>query len=271
MDEPRDTKPFKGQHNESASQRRNELFTLIGFALGCASWGWTVIAPDSSIWFGTALLFTAFAFMLWGLWRVWTVRKRWFGLVAVIALIGFLLFDWRIVVRPQRDKPFQDLLIEGYHLTNECQSIPGTTQMPTWMRDQSKGWQARTEQLIGERLKPNDAQTWQKAIVIGMIKDEGTNAYQCLWLSSKVAALETILANNFYPNLRHRNDIGPIYWLNAVNGQVDISQILQRGDKGSRLYINGGGSEKNPNGQITVTGHNLPVKNGIITFTPEVP
>ena len=110
-----------------------------------------------------------------------------------IATLGFAAFDWRVVVKPQRDKPFRDLLVEGYHLTNECGSIPGDTQMPTWIRDQSKGWQSRAQQLIGERLRPTDAQTWQKAVVIGTINDEGINAYQCLWLSNKVAALETIV------------------------------------------------------------------------------
>jgi hypothetical protein len=56
-----------------------------------------------------------------------------------------------------------------------------------------------------------------------------------------------------------------------VNGQVDISDVLKRGNKQGRLYLNGGGPEKNPSGQVVVAGHDLPVKDGIITFTPEIP
>jgi hypothetical protein len=152
----------KEKPGEDTTQRRNELFTLFGFGLGCASWGWTAIAPESSIWFGTLLLFAAVVSVLWGVWRVWAFRTVWFALLALVSFIGFASFDWRVVVKRQRNKPFRDLLVEGYHITNECQGIPGDTQMPEWMRDQSKGWQSRAQQLIGDRLKEADAQCGKK-------------------------------------------------------------------------------------------------------------
>jgi hypothetical protein len=141
-DTSKSKKTLRASPDGEATQRRNDLITLIGLALAFASWGWTVIAPESSVWFGSILLFAAFASALWALWRVWALRKGWFWLPAFAAIAVFTAFDWSVVVRPQRGEPFRDLLVEGYHLTNECESIPGTTQMPTWMRDQSKGWQS---------------------------------------------------------------------------------------------------------------------------------
>jgi hypothetical protein len=192
-------------------------------------------------------------------------------MTALVVLVAFVLFDWTVVVKPQRGKPFRDLLVEGYHLTNGRESIPADTQMPTWMRDQSKEWQARTQELIGERLKPADAQTWQKAIVIGTVDDETVNGYQCVWPSNKVAALETIIARDFDSKVMHSDDVGSIYWLNAVNGKVDISEALKGGKIQGRLYLNGGGRAKNPSGQIIVTGHDPALKDGTITFTPSAP
>jgi hypothetical protein len=128
------------------------------------------------------------------------------------------------------------------------------------MRDQSKAWQSRVEQLIRERLNATDAQTWQKAIVIGSINDENTNGYQCLWLSTKVAALEKIVANDFQATLNHRDDVGPTYWLNAVNGEVDMTDVFKTGVMSAHVYINGGGS-----GMVKVKGH-TPIQNGTVTF-----
>jgi hypothetical protein len=259
----------KKQPDPERTQRRNDLLTLIGVALGCASWGWTVLAPESSVKFGSALLFAGVAIFLLGLWRVWRNRKVWFGVTALIAILGFGAFDWFVVVKPQRGKVFQDLLVEGYHLTNECQSIPGDTQIPAWIRDQSKAWQSRSQQLIGERLNATDAQTWQSAIVIGTVNDEGMNAYQCLWLANKIAALESIVAAEFEPNLKHRDKIGPTYWLNAVNGEVDMTQLLKSGMQNASVFINGGG-KNNPSGMVRVKG-NAPFKNGTVNFQLQPP
>jgi len=241
----------------------------MGVALAFASWGWTVIAPDSSAVFGSLLLFAAVLLVLVGIHRVWTRGRILFWLAVSVSIVGFGVFDWLIVVKPQRGKPFRDLLVEGYHLTNECEAIPGDTQMPTWMRDQSKGWQSRVQQLIGARLSSADAQIWQQAIVIGTISDENTNAYQCLWLGTKVAALETIVAAEFEPSLKHRDRVGATYWLNAVNGEVDMSEVFKSGNRDARIYINGG-RKNNPTGMIKVTGHGLPIKSGTINFQPEI-
>jgi hypothetical protein len=262
------SKPKKIPDTES-TRRSNDLLNWIGVALGFASWGWTALAPESSVVFGSVLLFAAVAISLFGLWRVWAIRRLLFVATALATVIGVGAFDWYVVVKPQRGKAFQDLLVEGYHLTNECGAIPGDTQMPTWMRDQSKGWQSRAQQLIGSRLSPADAQTWQQAVVIGTIKDENTNAYQCLWLGTKVAALETIVATEFEPNLKHRDQVGPTYWLNAVNGEVDVSDVFKSGNKDARIYVNGGGKD-NPSGMIKVKGHDLPIKSGTINFQPEI-
>jgi hypothetical protein len=246
------------------------MLTWIGIALGCASWGWTVLAPNSSVVFGSCLLFAAVSLFLVGLWRVWSARTIWFVATTLVVVAGFSAFDWLVVVRPQRGKDFRVLLVEGYHLTNECQSIPGDQEMPSWIRDQSKAWQSRAQQLIEEKLNATDAQTWQSAIVIGTVDDEKMNGYQCLWLADKVAALEKIIAANFDASLRHRDDIGPTFWLNAVNGEVDMTPVLQSGLPGAGVYINGGGKKKNPSGVVRVTGK-APFKNGTVNFQLQPP
>jgi hypothetical protein len=183
----------------------------------------------------------------------------------VVVIAAFSAVGWFGIVKPQRDKPFRDLLVEGYHLTNECQSIPADQEMPSWIRDQSKAWQSRVQQLIEEKLNATDSQTWQSAIVIGTVNDEKMNGYQCLWLTDKVAALEKIIAANFDADLRHRDDIGPTWWLNAVNGEVDMPQVFQSGIPGGSVYINGGGS-----GVVKVTGK-TPFKNGTVKFQLQPP
>ncbi len=146
-------KPIKPK-NADSKQRVNDLLSFASFGLGCGSWAWSVISPESSIFFGSVLLLAAVFFTWLGVQRVWTFGKFWRVTVPVLLLGVFLAFDWFVVVRPQRGKAFQDLLVEGYHLTNECEAIPGDTQMPTWIRDQSNGWQSRVQQLIGARLEP---------------------------------------------------------------------------------------------------------------------
>jgi hypothetical protein len=246
------------------TQRRNDLLALLGVSLGCASWGWTVLAPDSSVVFGSLLLFAAVGTFLFGLWRVWTVRRVWFVATALLAVIGFTAFDWFVVVRPQRGKPFRELLVEGYHLTNECQSIPANQEMPSWIRDQSKAWQSRVQQLVEEKLTAAEAQTWQSAMVIGTVNDEKLNGYQCLWLGNKVSALEKIVATNFQASLKHREQIAPTFWLDAVNGEVDMTPVLNSGVQGAGVYINGGGIG------VKVKG-NAPIKNGTVTFQLQPP
>ena len=234
--------PKQKKKEAESKQRLSELLNLASFALGCGSWGWTVIAPESSAIFGSVLLFVAVIFALLGLQRIWTVGKIWFGLAAMILIAGFGVFDWFIVVKPQRGKPFQALLVEGYHISNECQAIPGATLMPDWMRDQSKEWQARVQQLVADKLSPNDAQLWQGAIVVGLVKDENLNAYQCLWLANKVGALETIIAAEYDPKLKHRDYNGPTYWFDAANGKVDISDAFKNGNRQASIFVNGGNS-----------------------------
>jgi hypothetical protein len=249
-----------------STQRRNELLSLVGISLTFLSWGSTFLPWQTSSWLGSGLLCAAAISLVLGLWRVWGFGRIWFALPALTVAVATITLGWFGIVKPQRGKPFRDSLVEGYHLTNECESIPGNTEMPTWMRDQSKGWQSRVGQLIAEHLSATDAQEWEKAIVIGTVKDENTNAYQCLWLGNKVAALETIVATEFEPKLKHRDSVGPTYWLNAANGEVDMTEVLKSQNRNGRIYINGDGT-----GKVKVTGKVPGVQNGTVKFQLDPP
>lgn len=219
------------------ADRFNEVLSIISFAFTVGSWGWTVIAPDSSAMFGSALLLIAVLSSLVAILRGWPLKKAYAAVLATIVLIGFGVFDWYIILKPQRGKEFKAILVDGYHITSECSQIPGQTDMPEWMRDQSKEWQAKVEQLISQKLDYKDLQLWNGAIIVGRISDVKINAYQCLWAGNKVGALETIIASHYDPALKHRDYNGPTYWFNAVNGKVDISDALQNGNKyGKRVY-----------------------------------
>lgn len=233
-----------------SKERFNEVLALIGFAGTLASWGWSVIAPNSSMVFGSTLLFIAVVAMLVAIWRMWSVGRVVSVCLALVAILGFAAFDWYIVVKPQRGKPFQALLVHGYHLTSECGSLSGQQEMPSWMRDESKVWQAQVEQLISEKLATKDSQLWQGAIIVGRITDENTVAYQCTWLANKVGALETIVATEYDPSLKHRDYNGPTYWFEPVNGKVDISDAFKGGKQQTNVVIGGsGGGDKQPKPQ----------------------
>jgi hypothetical protein len=216
----------------SRREKFTDAFGLLSFACTVGSWGWSVIAPESSVFFGSVLLLIAVGSGLVAAYRIWHPRTLWAVAIALAVIVSFGTFDWFIVIQPQRGKPFKDLLVNGYHLSSECGSIPAKSQMPTWMRDQSKEWQARTEQLISQKLNYKYTQLWQGAIIVGLVKDENTVAYQCTWLANKVGALETIISENYDPELRHRDYKGPIYWFEAgPDGKVDISDAFkQRGN-----------------------------------------
>jgi hypothetical protein len=220
-------------------ERFNEVLALVGFALGLASWGWSVIAPNSSAIFGSILFFLAVVATLAAVRRMWSLGKPALALITIVAILGFITFDWYIIIKPQRGKPFQALLVHGYHLTSECGSLTGTQQMPTWMRDESKEWQAQAEQLITEKLAAKDSQLWQGAIIYGRVTDENTVAYQCTWLANKVGALETIVSTEYDPRLKHRDYNGPTYWFEPVNGKVDISDAFKGGKQQANIVIGG--------------------------------
>ncbi len=209
--------------------RFSEVLSLISFAFTLASWGWSVIAPDSSAIFGSVLLFIAVGTMLLAIIRLWALKKLVSASLTVVALLGFLIFDWYVVIKPQRGKPFQALLMHGYYLTGECGNLHGDQQMPIWLRDESKAWQGQVEQLISEKTPVRDMQLWQSALVVGRVTDENVVSYQCMWLANKVGALETIVSNDYDPTLKHRKYVGPIYWFNPVNGKVDISDAFKGG------------------------------------------
>ena len=213
----------------SRREKFNETLSIVSFAFTVASWGWSVVAPDSSVLFGSILLFVAVLSMLLALFRVFRVQKLIGAAVVVAILVGFGAFDWHVVVKPQRGKPFKELLDSGYHLTEECGNHPAREPMPTWMRDGSKAWQAQVQQLVAEKLDPKDLQIWRGAIVMGLVSDENMTAYQCMWLNEKVAALETIINAHYDPALKHQEYQGPLYWLESVDGKVDVTEAMKNG------------------------------------------
>ena len=210
-------------------EKFNELLGLIGFAGTVASWGWTVISPESSVWFGSLLLFMAVAAMSLAVFRMLVPRKILAAISVLLLFCSFVAVDWFLLIKPQRGKPFKELLAAGYHLTDECGNHPAREPMPTWMRDESKGWQAQVQQLVMEKLDPKDLQTWRGAIVVGLVTDENMTAYQCMWLNEKVAALETIINAHYDPGLRHQEYQGPLYWLESVDGKVDVTEAFKNG------------------------------------------
>jgi len=243
-------KPKAVSQPQSKPDRFNEFLSLVSLALTLGSWGWTVISPESSIWFGSALLLMGLLATLLAIVRVWPIGKLvGFGLV-VAALSAFLAFDWLVVIQPQRGKEFKTLLVEGYHVSDECAVLPGKEEMPEWIRDQSARWQTRTESAIAERLTYRDIQMWRGSGVIGLVKDKNVNAYQCLSLANKIAVLENIVAEHFDSKLQHVEYKGPTYWLNAQNGKVDITEALKAG--GANVYLNSNGDTKD--GMVQIEG-----------------
>jgi hypothetical protein len=129
---------------DSKTRRVEGALGLAGFACGLASWGWSVVDPASSVIFGSALLLFAAIFIAFAVRRIASLRGIAFAVVLILILAGFSTFDWYIVVKPQRGKPFQALLVEGYHLDTQCGAMPARQQMPEWMRDDSKASTGRT-------------------------------------------------------------------------------------------------------------------------------
>src|SRR5271154_734541 len=238
-----DAKATAGDSNE----RFDSVLALVSVACTLASWGWSVVAPNTSAIFASILFLIAIIAMLFAVRRMWPLGQRASFWIAAVALLGFISFDWYIVIKPQRGKPFQALFVHGYHLTSECGSLTGNQQMPVWMRDESREWQAKVEQLIADKLAATYSQLWQGAVIVGRVSDEGTIAYQCTWLANKVGALETIVSSEYDSSLRHRDYNGPTYWFEPVNGKVDISDAFRGGKQQANIAIEGlGGNDKRP-------------------------
>src|ERR1700693_434753 len=235
-------------------ERASDPLGLISFACGLAAWGWSVIAPESSALFGSVLVGAAVALSVVGLRRRFLLGNAASTTVALSALTAFIFFDWYIVVKPQRGKPFQGLLVHGYHLTSECGSLAARQRMPDWLRDESKGWQAQVDQLITEKLPAKDSQIWLGAIIYGKVTDVNTVAYQCTWLANKVGALETIVSTEYDSSLKHKDYNGPTYWFEPVNGKVDISEALKAGTPQSNIAIEDLGNDKDSTQPTQITG-----------------
>src|ERR1039458_986378 len=130
-------------------------------------------------------------------------------------------------------------LVEGYHISSECESMPGMRKMPEWMRNQSKTWQTRVEDLINQKLSYKDTQLWQGAVIVGKVSDVNTTQYQCTSLAVKVGALETLMSTHYDSGLKHRDYNGPVYWFDATDGHVDISDAFKNGNTQAAVVING--------------------------------
>ncbi len=235
--------------------RWSEVLNLVGLCLALGSWGYSVISPEPNYWLGSTLLLGSFLAMALAACRALELRKSGAAVVTLLVMFVFVLFDWRIVVKPQRGKAFKELLVKGYNIRSECEGLVGASPEPAWMRDQSKEWQAQVGQLISEKLDYKDSQTWHGAIIVGRVADESTVAYQCTWLTNKVTALETIIATNFDSKLQHSGYNGPTYWFDAVNGKVDIGDAFKNGNSTAHVYLNGGGKTKD--GKVEVEGHGI--------------
>lgn len=120
------------------SDRFGQVLSLISFAFTTASWGWAVISPESSASFGSILFFLAVVSFLVALLRLWRLPRWMSALIVTAVLCGYGVFDWEIIWKPQRGKEFKTMLVEGYHIASECSQVPAHTEMPEWMRDQSK-------------------------------------------------------------------------------------------------------------------------------------
>jgi hypothetical protein len=230
-------------------EKRNDVLALLGFAVGMGSWGWSVIAPESSVVFGSMLLFLAISCAALALVRMWSLRWIPATAIAIVMLLGFGVFDWYVVIKPQRGKAFKDLLTEGYHINSECGGLAGTASMPTWMRDQSKEWQAKTEQLISQKLDYKYSKLWNDSVLYGWVSDENTVSYQCTWLAGKVGALETVISSAYDKNLKHRDYNGPIYYFEAKDGKVDITDALKNNPPPPMVFTGG------KDGKVQITGH----------------
>jgi len=232
----------------SAAQSKKlfgETSFFIGLAGTLASWAWSVVSPDSSPIFGSVLFFFAVCAIVRAILRAKSWSKIAAISVIVVALFGFVAFDWYIVIKPQRGKPFQALLMHGYYLTGECGNLHGDQEMPIWLRDESKAWQGQVEQLISQKSPVRDMQLWQSALVVGRVTDENVVSYQCMWLANKVGALETIVSNDYDPSLKHRKYVGPIYWFNPIDGKVDISDAFKGGKNEAHVVFGPGDGKPN--------------------------
>src|SRR5271157_2846564 len=176
--------PSRAEREEAKKrqQRWNEFLNFIGLCFALGSWGYSVISPEPNYWFGSLLLFGCFLAMALAACRALELRKGKSAAVIVLVMVGFAFFDWHVVVRPQKGKQFKELLVQGYNIRGECMGLTGKSQMPTWMRDQSKEWQAQVKQLVSSKLDYKDLQLWEGAIIVGRVADENTTAYQCTWL-----------------------------------------------------------------------------------------
>lgn len=239
----------KSSSSSHVPTSKQDAFNLLAFASGLGAWCWSVMAPDSSPIFASLLFVLALGFMLLAVFRRWRVHRLVASFLLLLTIAGGTAFDWLLILKPQRGKPFKALLADGYHLTSECMNISGTAEMPDWMRDQSTAWQSQVGQMIEQKLNYKYAQLWDGAIIIGRVADKNTVAYQCTWLGNKVGALEQIVAEKYDHSLKHRDYKGPTYWYSPTDGKADISGALNyaAGHGGStNIVINSAGSKPPP-------------------------
>jgi hypothetical protein len=230
----------KERDDAKRNQRKwDQAFTLFGLALALGEWGYSVISPNPNLILGSVLLGAAFLCVGIGTIKVFELRSGSATLLCISIVVIFGLFDWYVVVEPERGQPFKQLLVAGYHLTDDCSTRSAAEPLPEWIKTQSTAWQARVEQLITQKLDYKEIQAWRGAVILGRVSDANMTAYQCNLLSIKVEALEAIIADNYDPKLAHQKYDGPLYWLESVDGKVDISEALKNG--GARFTIHKGG------------------------------
>jgi hypothetical protein len=204
---PKKVRPSKKKLHE----KKTEFITLLGFVVGMASWGYSVIAQEPNIGLGLSLFALCGLLIFIAVFRLFA--WRWIGgtVWGAVCLGGFWAFAHYVVIKPLRGKEFKQLLVEGYQVVSECQVIPGEQQTPIWLRDQEERWRARVGAAVDGKLDYRYSQMWHEAIVYGLAKDENINGYRCAQMSVSMRALEQVIALKYDPSLPHQKYTGPMY------------------------------------------------------------
>lgn len=199
------------EQQDRSRQKRDAVYTLLGWALGLASWGYTVISPEPNFLGGSALLAGAAVLLAAATRRAFELRKGASVVVILLFIAGFSVFDYKVLWEPHRDKQIKALLAQGYHLVDDCSQLPYHEQMPTWRQNEQERWIGAVTSFIETRLDVVFVQSWSKAIVLGNVRDKDENGYRCSVMAVKVQALETIIADAYNVKIQHREYVGPRY------------------------------------------------------------
>jgi len=94
-DLPLPSNPIKAPRKEKWDKRAY-VFTLLGVAAGLFSWGYFVIAPSPSAYFGSGLIVLALTCCAIAFWEYfnWSPRIKVLVLVCLLIIFGVASFRW---------------------------------------------------------------------------------------------------------------------------------------------------------------------------------